>query len=86
MWYKIKKIDPIYAQFLTPKQVKELDLTTVTPETQWTERAGNPVAVSRGTDQPEELSDEDTVIFMIPALWDSRSELPGHYHNPHKFP
>lgn len=86
MWYKIKKINPIYARFLTPKQAKDLDLTTVVTESHSTESMGNSVVRRRGTDQAEELSDGDTVIFILPALLDSRSELPGHYHNPHKFP
>jgi hypothetical protein len=85
LWYKINKIDPIYAQFLAPKQAKEIGLTPVVTETRLVESAENLVAVNLGTDQTEEMSDGDTVIFMIPLL-DSRSELPGHYHNPHKLP
>jgi hypothetical protein len=86
LWYKIKKIDPIYARFLTSKQAKDLDLPTVVTKTPLAESKENSVVVSRREDQTEDLSDGDTVIFMIPPLLDSRSELPDHYHNPHRLP
>jgi hypothetical protein len=86
LWYKIKEIDPIYAQFLTPKQAQELGLTPVVTEFQLAENARNSIAESEGTELMKEMYDEDTVIFMLPPLLDSQSELPGHYHNPHKLP
>jgi hypothetical protein len=85
LWYKIKEIDPIYEQFLTRKQSKEYGLKPTIFVSQ-PEVPKNLMEVNRGEEQVEEMGDEDTVIFMIPSIWDSQSELPNHYHNPHKLP
>ena len=84
MWCKIKEIDPSYQQFLTPRQIRELDLLQVKKESLQGENKEN--TNSKKNELIEDCCGDDAVILVIPPYEDSQFESPNHYHNPHKLP
>ncbi len=80
MWCKIKDIDTSYKKFLTPKQLNALGLSSA-PAQQGKK--------SKNTQQNEftkEISDDETIILVIPPYEDLQFELPDCCHSPHKLP
>ncbi len=84
MWCKIKDIDSSYRKFLTPKQLDALGLSSAaSPQ-------GKEKRDTHSRNQPneftKELSDDETIILVIPPYEDLQSELPGCCHSPHTLP
>lgn len=84
MWYTTDKFEQYYAQFLTPKQIKELCLTPMVMETQQVEGANNLITETKEIDQTVKMSDEDIGIITLLPFSNLQSELLDHCHNPHK--
>ncbi len=83
MWCKIKDIDSSYRKFLTPKQLDALGLSSAAaPQGE----ENNTHSLNRPNEFTKELSDDETIILVIPPYEDLQSELSGCCHSPHKLP
>jgi hypothetical protein len=86
MWIEIKEVDPSYQQFLTPKQIREHDLSRIKKESPPRENPGDTHAIIQETELAADCCDDDTVILVLPPYEDSQFVSPDHYRNPHKLP
>ena len=86
MWCRIKDIDPSYRQFLTQKQIQNLGLSSNPQPIPDNENSGNRSPIDPEKRFTADSCDEDTIILVIPPYEDLQSELPDHYHNPHRLP
>ncbi len=80
MWCKIKDIDSSYRKFLTPKQLTTLGLSSASAQ------QGKKIRNTQAKEFTKEISDDETIILVIPPYEDLQFELPDCCHSPHKLP